>query len=159
MRAGGACVPRLTAECGRVLVKSSGNQRIRANPYATAVILAHRRRCRREDLKPRRRLCFHPAELLLRRARLCAEPASPPFFSVFLRFSRGGSLSLRPVSPVFRLEVHRIPLVRWLIPYLIPLYMRVFEFCLSLLFAPPGALPKTTLKSDALLHDAAGRRW
>jgi hypothetical protein len=49
--------------------------------------------------------------------------------------------------------------VRGLIPYLIPLYMRVFEFCLSLLFAPPGALPKTTLKSDALLHDAAGRRW
>ena len=81
------------------------------------------------------------------------------FFLFFFDFRAGGSLSLRPVSPVIRLEGHRIPLVRGLIPYLIPLYMRVFEFCLSLLFARLGALPKTTLKSDALLHDAAGRRW
>ncbi|MGZ3323216.1 MAG: hypothetical protein ACXU9C_19885 [Xanthobacteraceae bacterium] len=80
-------------------------------------------------------------------------------FLFFFDFRAGGSLSLRPVSTVIRLEGHRIPLVRGLIPCLIPLYMRVFEFCLSLLFAPPRALPKTTLKSDALLHDAAGRRW
>src|SRR3954468_17584161 len=31
------------------------------------------------------------------------------------------------------------PLVRGLIPYLVPLYMPVFEFCLSLLFAPEGS--------------------
>ena len=80
-------------------------------------------------------------------------------FLFFFDFRAGGSLSLRPVSTVIRLEGHRIPLVRGLIPYLMPLYMPVFEFCLSLLFARLGALPKTTLKSDALLHDAAGRRW
>jgi hypothetical protein len=80
-------------------------------------------------------------------------------FLFFFGFRAGGSLSLRPVSTVIRLEGHRIPLVRGLIPCLIPIYMRVFEFCLSLLFARLGALPKTTLKSDALLHDAAGRRW
>jgi hypothetical protein len=80
-------------------------------------------------------------------------------FLFFFGFRAGCSLSLRPVSTVIRLEGHRIPLVRGLIPCLIPIYMRVFEFCLSLLFARLGALPKTTLKSDALLHDAAGRRW
>jgi hypothetical protein len=32
--------------------------------------------------------------------------------------------------------------VRGLIPYLIPLYMRVFEFCLSLLFARLGLFPR-----------------
>ena len=42
--------------------------------------------------------------------------------------------------------------MRGLIPYLVPLYMPVFEFCLSLLFAPQRALPKTTLKSDVKLR-------
>src|SRR5262249_39657445 len=65
-------------------------------------------------------------------------------------------LSFSPVSAVIWLECHWISFVR-------PIdfgpdhyiYMREFEFCLSC-YLPPGALPKTTLKSDAACAMARG---
>ena len=47
-------------------------------------------------------------------------------------------LSFSPVSTVIWLECHWILLCGGLISYLVTLYMHVFEFCLSLLFAPLG---------------------